>query len=107
MRDHLHHLGVLLVGVRPGAIWFRFDPIRARQRVRSRSSSVCATVQVRTRPTDRRTRSESDNPTEWALACHSARSASLARIFTQASLPAPMMDQRGHLNRMLRLALPS
>ena len=73
------------------AIWFRFEPIRARQRVRSRSSSACATVQVRTRPTDRRTRSESDNPTERALACHSVRSASLARIFTQTSRPAPMM----------------
>ena len=73
------------------AIWFRFDPIRASSRVRSRSRSVCATVQVRTRPTDRRTRSESDNPTERALACHSARSASLARIFTQTSRPAPMM----------------
>ena len=48
------------------AIWFRFDPIRASSRVRYRSSSVCATVQVRTRPTDRRTRSDSDNPTERA-----------------------------------------
>ena len=73
------------------AIWFRFDPIRASSRVRSRSSSVCATVQVRTRPTERRTRSESDNPTEWALACHSDRSASLARIFTQTSRRALMM----------------
>ena len=51
----------------PAAIWFRFDPIRASSRVRSRSSSVCATVQVRTRPTDRRTRSDSDNPTERAF----------------------------------------
>ena len=65
------------------AIWFRFEPIRASSRVRSRSSSACATVQVRTRPTARRTRSESDNPTARALACHSDRSASLARIFTQ------------------------
>ena len=73
------------------AIWFRLDPIRASSRVRSRSSPACATVQVRTRPTDRRTRSESDSPTERALVCHSARSASLARIFTQTSRPAPMM----------------
>ena len=35
-------------------------------------------VQVRTRPTDRRTRSDSVKPAERALACHSARSASLA-----------------------------
>ena len=35
-------------------------------------------VQVRTRPTDRRTRSDSVNPAERAFACHSARSASLA-----------------------------
>ena len=73
------------------AIWFRFEPIRASSRVRSRSNSVCATVQVRTRPTDRRTRSESDNPTERALACHSARSALLARIFTQTLRRALMM----------------
>ena len=73
------------------AIWFRFEPIRASSRVRSRSSSACATVQVRTLPIDRRTRSESDNPTEWALACHSDRSASLARIFTQTSRRALMM----------------
>ena len=44
------------------AIWFRFDPIRASSQVRSRCSLAYATVQVRTRPTDRRTRSESDNP---------------------------------------------
>ena len=49
---------------------------------------MCATVQVRTRPTDRRTRSDSDNPTARALACHSAHSASLARIFTQTARPA-------------------
>ena len=55
------------------AIWFRFDPIRASSRVRSRSSSACATVQVRTRPTDRRTRSESDNPTDRALAARDLR----------------------------------
>ena len=73
------------------AIWFRFAPIRASSRVRFRSSSACATVQVRTRPTDRRTRSDSDNPTERALPCHSARSASLALIFTQTARRAPMM----------------
>ena len=68
------------------AIWFRFDPIRASSRVRSRSSSACATVQVRTRPTDRRTRSESDNPTERALACHSARA---------HDAPFPYLPDRG------------
>ena len=47
-------------------------------RKRSRSTSACATVQVRTRPTDRRTRSDSVKPAERAFACHSARSASLA-----------------------------
>ena len=51
-------------------------------RKRSRSTSACATVQVCTRPTDRRTRFASVKPAERALACHSARSASLARIFT-------------------------
>ena len=60
------------------AIWFRFAPIRASSRVCSRSTSACATVQGRTRPTDRRTRSDSVNPAERAFACHSARSASLA-----------------------------
>ena len=60
------------------AIWFRFEPTRASSRVRSRSSSACAIVQVRTRPIDRRTRSESDSPTARALACHSARSVRLA-----------------------------
>ena len=59
-------------------IWLRLLPMRATCRVRSRSTSACATVQVRTRPTDRRTRSDSVNPAERALACHSARSASLA-----------------------------
>ena len=39
-------------------------------------------VQVRTRPTERRTRSDSVKPTERALACHSARSASLTRTFS-------------------------
>ena len=63
---------------------------RASSRVRSRSSSACATVQERTRPTDRRTRSESDNPTDRALACQSARSASLARIFTQTCPGGPL-----------------
>ena len=53
------------------AIWFRFAPIRASSRVRSRSTSACATVQGRTR-------SDSVNPAERAFACHSARSASLA-----------------------------
>ena len=77
------------------AIWFRFAPIRASSRVRSRSTSACATVQRRTRPTDRRTRSDSVNPAELALACHSARSASLARIFTHTSRPAPMMCRWG------------
>ena len=48
-------------------------------------------VQGRTRPTDRRTRSDSVNPAERAFACHSARSASLARIFTHTSRPAPLM----------------
>ena len=70
------------------AIWFRFAPIRASSWVRSRSTSACATVQGRTRPTDRRTRSDSVNPAERAFACHSARSASLARIFTHTSRPA-------------------
>ena len=74
------------------AIWFRFAPIRASSRVRSRSTSACATVQGRTRPTDRRTRSDSVNPAERAFACHSARSASLARIFTHTSRPAPLID---------------
>ena len=54
------------------------------------------------RPTDRRTRSDSVNPEERALACHAARSTSLARIFTHTSRPAPRMcrcrwgGQRGH-----------
>ena len=84
------------------AIWFRFAPIRASSRVRSRSTSACATVQVRARPTDRRTRSDSVNPAERAFACHSARSASRARIFTHTSRPALLMcrcrwgGQRGH-----------
>ena len=60
------------------AIWLRLLPMRASSRVRSRSTSACATVQVRTRPTDRRTRSDSVKPATRALACHSARSASLA-----------------------------
>ena len=70
------------------AIWFRFEPIRASSRVRSRSSPACAAVQVRTLPMDWRTSSESDNPTDRALACHSARSAWLARIFTQTARPS-------------------
>ena len=37
------------------------------------------TLQVCTRPTERRTRSDNDEPAERALACHSARSASSAR----------------------------
>ena len=85
------------------AIWFRFAPIRASSRVRSRSTAACATVQLRARPTDRRTRSDSVNPEERAFTCHSARSASLARIFTHTSRPAPLMcrcrwggGQRGH-----------
>ena len=52
------------------AIWFRFAPIRASSRVRSRSTSAAGAVQVRTRPTDRCTRSDSVNPAERALACH-------------------------------------
>ena len=40
------------------AVWF--EPIRASSRVRSRSSSACTTDQERTRPSDRRTRSDSD-----------------------------------------------
>ena len=63
------------------AIWLRLLPRRASSRVRSRSTSACATVQVRTRPIDRRTRSDSVKPAERALASHSARSASLARTF--------------------------
>ena len=47
---------------------------------------------ARPRPTNRRTRSESDSPTARALVCHSARSASLARIFTQTSRAAPMIS---------------
>ena len=84
------------------AIWLRLLPMRATCRVRSRSTSACATVQVRTRPTDRRTRSDSVNPAERAFACHSARSASLARIFNHRSRPAALMyrcrweGQRGH-----------
>ncbi len=71
-------------------------------RVRSRSTSACATVQVRVRPTDRRTRSDSVRPADRALACHSARSASLARTFTQTARPALTArrfrfgGQRGH-----------
>ena len=65
--------------------------MRATCRVRSRSTSAAGAVQVRTRPTDRRTRSDSVNPAERAFACHSARSASLARIFTHTSCPAPLM----------------
>ena len=38
-----------------------------------------------------RTRSDSDNPTDRALACHAARSALLARIFTQTSRPSLTM----------------
>ena len=59
-------------------------------------------VQVRTRPTDRRTRSDSVKPAERALACHSARSASLARVFTRTARPALITrrrrwgGQRGH-----------
>ena len=60
------------------AIWLRLLPTRATCRVRSRSTSACATVQVRVRPTARRTRSDSVRPAERALACHSARSASPA-----------------------------
>ena len=84
------------------AIWLRLLPMRATCRVRSRSTSAAGAVQVRTRPTDRRTRSDSVNPAERAFACHSARFASLARIFTHTSRPAPLMyrcrweGQRGH-----------
>ena len=87
------------------AIWFRAAPSRASSRVCSRSTSACATVQVRTRLTDRRTRSDSVSPAERAFACHSARSASLARIFTHTSRPAPLMCRcrwgglRGHSPR--------
>ena len=69
------------------AIWLRLLPTRANSRVRSRSTSACGTVQVRARPSDRRTRSDSVKPAERALACHSARSASLARTFTQTARP--------------------
>ena len=84
------------------AIWLRLFPTRATCRVRSRSTSACATVQVCVRPTARRTRSDSVKPAERALACHSARSASLARTFTQTARPGLMARRfrfgghRGH-----------
>ena len=49
------------------AIWLRLFPMRATSRVRSRSTSACGTVQVRARPIDRRTRSDSVKPAERAL----------------------------------------
>ena len=72
-------------------------------RKRSRSTSACATVQVCTRPTDRRTRFASVKPAERALACHSARSASLARIFTPSRVsaydaPLPLGDSPPFVN---------
>ena len=53
-------------------------------------TSARASVQRRARPTDRRSRSDSFNPAERGISCHSARSASLARIFTaQVASSAP------------------
>ena len=61
------------------AIWFRFDPIRASSRVRSRSTLAAAAVQVRVRAIARRNNSDSGTPAAAALARHSASSASLTR----------------------------
>ena len=58
------------------AIWFRFEPIRASSRVRSRSTSVAAAVQVRVRANRAPHQTlRAIRPTERALACHSVSSA--------------------------------
>ena len=61
------------------AIWFRFEPIRANSRVRSRSTLAATAVQVRVRPIARRNSSDSGTPAAAVLLRHSASSASLTR----------------------------
>ena len=59
--------------------WFRFEPMRAICRVRSRSTARAGAVQVCVRAMAWRSSADSDTPAAAALACQAASSSALTR----------------------------